>query len=58
MIATVHEISKANPLKSDGLTEKNPWVVYEQRKAQLREQSLSNAEYQQAIQRLTDELEI
>ena len=58
MIATVHEISKVNSLKSDGLTVKNPWVVYEQRKAKLREQHLSNAEYQQAIQRLADELEI
>ena len=58
MIAIVHEISKANTLKNSDLTRKNPWVVYEQRKAQLREQYLSNAEYQQAIQRLADELEI
>ena len=56
MIAIVHEISKVNALKSDGLTEKNPWVVYEQHKAELRSQQLSEKEYQDAIKRLAEEL--
>ena len=34
------------------------WQVYEQRKAELRKQNLTNKEYQDAIKRLADELGI
>ena len=36
----------------------NKWQVYEQRKAELQRQHLSNKEYQDAIKRLADELGI
>ena len=35
---------------------KNQWVVYEQRKAELQKLMLSNKKYQDAIKRLADEL--
>ena len=37
---------------------KNVWRIYEQRKADLQKQGLSNKEYQDAIKRLADELGI
>ena len=40
------------------MSTENKWLIYEQRKAQLRSQSLSEKEYQEAIKRLTDELGI
>lgn len=38
------------------MNEENKWVVYEQRKAELRSQGLSEKEYQDAIKRLAEEL--
>jgi len=36
----------------------NKWEIYEQRKAELQEKYLTPEEYQEAIKRLSDELEI
>jgi hypothetical protein len=36
----------------------NKWEIYEQRKAELRKQLLSERAYQEAIKRLADELGI
>lgn len=36
----------------------NKWVVYEQRKAELRKQNLTNEQYQAAIRALVEELGI
>jgi len=36
----------------------NKWEVYEQRKAVLQKKTLTPEEYQEAIKRLSDELEI
>lgn len=38
------------------ITTQNVWRIYEQRKADLQKQGLSNKEYQDAIKRLADEL--
>ena len=40
------------------MSEQTVWRVYEQRKADLRKQNLTNKEYQDAIKRLADELGI
>ena len=40
------------------MSEQTVWQVYEQRKADLRKQNLTNKEYQNAIRRLADELGI
>ena len=36
----------------------NKWQIYEQRKAELQKQNLTNQEYQIAIRKLADELGI
>ena len=40
------------------MSDQTVWQVYEQRKAELQRQHLSNKEYQDAIKRLADELGI
>ena len=40
------------------MSEQNVWQIYEQRKADLQKQNLTNQEYQDAIKRLADELGI
>ena len=40
------------------MSEQNVWQLYEQRKADLQKQNLTNQEYQDAIRRLADELGI
>ena len=40
------------------MSEQTVWQVYEQRKAELQRQVLSEKEYQAAIKRLADELGI
>ena len=40
------------------MSEQTVWQIYEQRKAELQRQHLSNKEYQDAIRRLADELGI
>ena len=40
------------------MSEQNIWQIYEQRKADLQKQNLTNQEYQNAIRRLADELGI
>ena len=40
------------------MSEQTVWQVYEQRKADLQKQNLTNQEYQDAIRRLADELGI
>ena len=40
------------------MSEQNVWQVYEQRKADLQKQNLTNQEYQDAIRMLADELGI
>ena len=38
------------------MSEQNIWQIYEQRKADLQKQNLTNQEYQIAIRKLADEL--
>ena len=38
------------------MNEESKWLIYEQRKAELRSQALSEKEYQDAIKRLAEEL--
>lgn len=40
------------------MSEQNIWQIYEQRKADLQKQNLTNQEYQIAIRKLVDELGI
>ena len=40
------------------MSEQTVWQIYEQRKADLQKQNLTNQEYQDAIRRLADELGI
>jgi hypothetical protein len=40
------------------MSEQNVWQIYEQRKADLQKQNLTNQEYQNAIRKLADELGI
>ena len=40
------------------MSDKTVWQIYEQRKADLQKQNLTNQEYQDAIKRLADELGI
>ena len=40
------------------MSEKNVWQLYEQRKADLQKQNLTNQEYKIAIRKLADELGI
>ena len=40
------------------MSEQNVWQIYEQRKADLQKQNLTNKEYRIAIRKLADELGI
>jgi len=40
------------------MSDQTVWQIYEQRKADLQKQNLTNQEYQDAIRRLDDELGI
>jgi hypothetical protein len=40
------------------MSDQTVWQIYEQRKADLQKQNLTNQEYQDAIRRLADELGI
>lgn len=40
------------------MSDQTVWQIYEQRKADLQKQNLTNQEYQNAIRRLADELGI
>lgn len=40
------------------MSEQTVWQIYEQRKADLQKQNLTNQEYQNAIRKLADELGI
>lgn len=53
-------LSASNQTLSDqqGGASMNIWTVYEQRKAELRNQNLTPKQYQDAIRRLIDELGI
>lgn len=50
--------SRFNSGRSASMSEQTVWQVYEQRKAELQRQVLSEKEYQAAIKRLADELGI
>ena len=54
--ATAATVPGTNPKAQP--KESSKWQVYEQRKAELQRQHLSNKEYQDAIKRLADELGI
>ena len=47
-----------NSSGSASMSEQTVWQVYEQRKADLQKQNLTNKEYQIAIRKLADELGI
>jgi hypothetical protein len=50
--------SRINSGRSASMSDQTVWQIYEQRKADLQKQNLTNQEYQNAIRRLADELGI